>query len=106
MSYIVILLCSLLSLMTAVAPFFGWSYYSLEGSMTSCAVEWAERSTNVISYNIFIFMISFCIPIGIIIPSNLKLLMIVIIFQFILFEILTFNLKFKAQLVFESLLKW
>ena len=78
MSYVVIAFCSLLGLFMASAPLFGWSYYSLEGSLTSCSVEWAERSTNVISYNIFIFVITFCIPVCIIVPANLMLLSIVI----------------------------
>ena len=82
MSYIVMAICTFLGGFMASAPLFGWSYYSLEGSLTSCSVEWAERSTNVISYNIFIFCVTFCIPVCIIIPSNLKLLFIVSHFFF------------------------
>ena len=55
----------------------GWSYYSMEGALTSCSVDWADRSLNVVSYNIFIFIISYFIPVTIIIYTNTKLLLIV-----------------------------
>lgn len=40
----------------------GWSYYSLEGALTSCSVEWKDKSWNVITYNITIFVFVFIIP--------------------------------------------
>ena len=92
MSFVVMAICTFLGGFMASAPLFGWSYYSLEGSLTSCSVEWAERSTNVISYNIFIFCVSFCIPVCIIIPSNLKLLFIVSHFFFGICRLLTAHL--------------
>lgn len=70
-------LCLFGGLVCAGAPFIGWSYYSMEGALTSCSVDWADRSFNVVSYNIFIFIISYFIPVAIIIYTNLKLLFIV-----------------------------
>ena len=72
-------ICTFLALICAGAPFFGWSYYSMEGSLTSCSVEWADRSFSVVSYNIFIFIITYVAPVLIISITNFKLLFIVII---------------------------
>lgn len=58
-------------------PVFGWSYYSLEGALTSCSIEWHERSFNVISYNMTIFVATFIMPFGVIAITNIKLLLIV-----------------------------
>jgi len=44
-------------------PLVGWSHCALEGGMTSCSVTWNEQSTNVISYNIAIFIFVYIIPI-------------------------------------------
>ena len=62
--------CFGVGLFCAAAPFFGWSYYSLEGALTSCSVEWSDRSFNVVSYNIFIFFFTFVIPLCVISFSN------------------------------------
>jgi hypothetical protein len=75
--YIVIAICTAAGSFWAVVPLLGWSYYSLEGALTSCSVEWAERSANVISYNIAIFILLFAIPLVIIVGTNVKLLLIV-----------------------------
>ena len=69
--------CVVLALIMTGAPLFGWSYYSLEGALVTCSIEWAERTTGVISYNIFIFITTWLIPCVIIIPTSLKLLNIV-----------------------------
>ena len=57
----------------AVLPLIGWSYYSLEISEVSCSVEWLEKSLNVISYNISIFLFVFFVPIGIICFTNIRI---------------------------------
>nr|QVK45896.1 G protein-coupled receptor [Proales similis] len=61
----------------ALFPLVGWSYYSLEGALTSCSVEWAERSVNVISYNMTIFLFVFIVPLVLIVFTNVKLLLII-----------------------------
>ena len=76
-----IIICFLFGFICAAPPLFGWSYFSMEGALTSCSVEWAERSTNVISYNIFIFIVSFFGPLVIISYTNIKLLQIVSNFE-------------------------
>lgn len=76
-TFIVIAICTFIGLVWSLAPFLGWSYYSLEGALTSCSVEWSERSFNVISYNISIFAFSFLIPMGIIFFTNTRLIVIV-----------------------------
>ena len=60
------------------APLLGWSHYSLEDSFTSCSVEWKERSLNVTSYNVLIFIFVFVVPFGLIISANIKSILIVI----------------------------
>ncbi|CAF1044098.1 unnamed protein product [Brachionus calyciflorus] len=74
---IIIFVCSLNGLMWATFPLIGWSHYSLEGDMTSCSVEWKERTTNVSSYNITIFSVVYLIPFLLILISNTKIILIV-----------------------------
>ncbi len=69
--------CVLFGLFWATLPLLGWSYYSLEGEMTSCSVEWNERSLNVVSYNIAMFVFCYFIPLIIIVVSNTKLIIMV-----------------------------
>ena len=73
----IVILCLLNGILWSSLPLVGWSRYSLEGSYTSCSVEWKERSINVVSYNISMFIIVFFIPLIIIIFTNLKLILIV-----------------------------
>ena len=73
----IITICFIASLAWATFPLFGWSYYSLEGTLTSCSVEWADRDWNVWSYNVTICIFGFIIPLAIIIYCNLKTLQIV-----------------------------
>ena len=79
--YLIIGFCCALALIMTGAPLFGWSYYNLEGAQVTCSIEWAERSNNVISYNIFIFITTWLIPCAIMIPASFKLLSIVIKFK-------------------------
>ncbi|RNA28801.1 melanopsin [Brachionus plicatilis] len=72
-----VLLCFILGFIWAILPIFGWSHYSLEGAYTSCSVEWNEKSFNVVSYNITIFITVFIIPIAVISFTNLKLIFMI-----------------------------
>jgi len=76
-SYLTILVCALISLFWTIVPFFGWSYYSLEGGLTSCSVEWADRSWNVYSYNIAIWILCFMFPLIAIVYCNVSMILIV-----------------------------
>ena len=66
-----------LGIFWALLPIFGWSHYSLEGALTSCSVEWNEKSFNVLSYNVTILITVFIIPVSIILITNTKLIFMV-----------------------------
>ena len=70
-----------LALFWSIVPLFGWSHYSLEGALTSCSVEWVEKSNNVTSYNVILFIFGYIMPISIIIYSNIEVLKIVFCLQ-------------------------
>jgi DNA integrity scanning protein DisA with diadenylate cyclase activity len=65
------------SLFWSAMPIFGWSHYSLENGLVSCSVEYNEKSFNVISYNIGMFIFVFILPFGITIHVNIKSICIV-----------------------------
>jgi hypothetical protein len=73
----VVLACSMGALFWSILPIFGWSYYSLEGTLTSCSVEWFDRSMNVASYNIAMFIFVYIIPLTLIVVSSFGLILIV-----------------------------
>ena len=56
-------LSCILGVIWPIMPLLGWSHYSLEGNLTSCSIEWSEKSFNVISYNITILICVFIIPV-------------------------------------------
>lgn len=78
---IIIIACFLMGIIWAALPNFGWSYYSLEGALTSCSVQWFERSFNVISFNITMFVFVFFIPLIVILFTNIKLILMVNLVQ-------------------------
>ena len=67
-----ILISLLIGLFWAMAPFFGWSEYSLEGAMISCSVEWNKLTPSVMSYNIVIILFVYFIPISVLIFTSSK----------------------------------
>ena len=74
-----ILGCVLLAFVWAGLPLLGWSAYSLEGTRTSCSVVWNERSFNVLSYNISMFIGLYFLPLILIMTTNLKLIWMVLL---------------------------
>lgn len=74
----IILACILFGLLWAVLPMFGWSYYALEGALTSCSVIWNDKSFNVVSYNITIFIFVYFLPLVVIFKVNFALIRSVI----------------------------
>ena len=74
-----VIISLVLSLFWSGAPILGWSYYSLETGLVSCSVEYNEKSLNVISYNIGMFLFVFILPFGITTYTNIKSLLIVTI---------------------------
>ena len=75
--FFIISMCALVSLAWATFPLFGWSFYTLEGALTSCSVEWADRSWNVFTYNVTIWIFGFIIPLTIILYCNFQTVLIV-----------------------------
>lgn len=102
-----VLVCSILSFFWSTAPIFGWSYYSLEDGLVSCSVEYNEKSFNVISYNIGMFIFVFIIPFGITIASNFKSLTSVSLFiiRFVKPLIMFHNLRLKKKEELRIILK-
>ncbi|CAF1004111.1 unnamed protein product [Brachionus calyciflorus] len=74
---IMIIACELFSLFWCLAPLFGWSYYSMEISLTTCSIEWYENSFNVKSYNTVIFMLVYFIPLVFLIFTNCKIVFMI-----------------------------
>jgi hypothetical protein len=50
-----------------------WSYFSMEGALTNCTIEWNDRSLNVISYNVISFFLFYLIPLVILVYTNFQL---------------------------------
>ncbi|CAF0999718.1 unnamed protein product [Rotaria sordida] len=71
-AYIIIICGYLLALFWTLLPVIGWSSYDYEGVGASCSIKWEERSLNVISYNITIFIFVYLIPVIIIIITNIS----------------------------------
>lgn len=88
-----IVICLFLSFFWSTVPIFGWSYYPLEDGLLSCSVEYNEKSSNVISYNISMFIFVFIIPLAIITATNVGSLLNVI---FKLFQIIYLILKINS----------
>ena len=78
MNIIGIVISIAISLFWCIAPMLGWSYYSLEGALTTCSVEWEDRSFNVVSYNIAMFALVYFIPLGAIILTGILLIIRVV----------------------------
>ncbi|XP_045137352.1 compound eye opsin BCRH2 [Portunus trituberculatus] len=58
-----------ISISFAIAPFFGWGKYILEGILTSCSYDYLTQDFNTRSYNIVIFVFDYFLPAAIIIFS-------------------------------------
>ena len=92
------LYCIAGALVFTIFPLFGWSHYSLESSLVQCSVEWAEKSFNVISYNMVMFFFAFLVPLSLIIYCNLRLILMVIKeFIYFLTNILICSPKVKSM---------
>lgn len=69
--------CFLLAVFWSTAPLFGWSNYTLEKNLTSCSVDWVERSWNVMSYNVSLFVLGFIFPMAVVIYCNTKIILMI-----------------------------
>ena len=68
-----VLFCYLQGLLWAGFPLFGWSSYDMEGILTSCSVQWQDRSTSVWTYNVLMFVFVLFVPVTAMFFSNFKL---------------------------------
>ncbi|XP_033732128.1 rhodopsin-like [Pecten maximus] len=59
--------CWMGGLFWSAAPFFGWNYYTLEGSKVSCGVSFAPNDPSIQSYILSIFIFCFVGPLCLII---------------------------------------
>ena len=75
--WLMISFSALFSLLWCVFPLLGWSKYAPEGAGTSCSVEWMDRSWNVISYNVAMFIFVFFLPLGVIVFTHVKIMKMV-----------------------------
>jgi c-opsin len=66
-----VMACFLASLFWSTMPLLGWSNYMLEDGATGCCIETREKSLNVQSYNLAMFVFVFMIPFGFIIVLNI-----------------------------------
>jgi len=80
MNIIIIIICLFIGFIWSIFPVIGWSYYTLEGSLTSCGIEWRKQSFNLNSFKIAIFLFVYLLPLLIIILSSIKLLIMVNLF--------------------------
>ncbi|KAK8382571.1 hypothetical protein O3P69_015427 [Scylla paramamosain] len=46
----------------AIAPFFGWGKYTLEGILDSCSYDYLTQDFNTRSYNIVMFVVDYFLP--------------------------------------------
>ncbi|CAF1406425.1 unnamed protein product [Rotaria sordida] len=51
-------------------PIIGWNEYTLEGALTSCCVNWYDRRPLYVSFNFFLFIFVYCIPLIILVVTN------------------------------------
>lgn len=64
--------CWLFSFASSSFPLIGWSKYTFEGYGFHCSVLWDSQTANNASYNLFLFVTFFTIPIIVIVVSYTK----------------------------------
>ena len=74
---VLILFSFMLSLIVSILPIFGVSSYKLDSSLTSCSIDWKERSIHSIIYVIFLYLFVYIIPLFIIFITNLNTVLVV-----------------------------
>jgi len=70
---IIIAICLGSGLILSIFPISGWGYYTLEGVLTSCSVEFRLKDLNTLSFNIFLYIAVFAVPFAVIIFFNIIL---------------------------------
>jgi len=63
------LFCWAMSIGIAICPFVGWGGYGPEGILTSCSFDYLNQDINTITYNLFMIIFDYTLPLFIIIGS-------------------------------------
>ena len=88
---------SFLSIFWAILPVFGVSEYVLEGALTSCSLDWTNKSLVSFIYVICLFVFVYVLPLAQIIYCNCKTISIVglFVFTFMFITIIPPSLSFN-----------
>ncbi|UJR29295.1 hypothetical protein I4U23_010509 [Adineta vaga] len=60
----------LVALLWTILPLVGWNEYTLERSLTSCCTNLYDRRRSFVAFNLFIFVVVYCVPLIILITTN------------------------------------
>ena len=72
-----VLACWSLTFLVSCLPLIGWSNYSIEGLGLHCAITWDRRSVGNMTFGLFLLILFFIAPVGAILVSYVKILVIV-----------------------------
>jgi len=61
--------CWVLASLNAALPFIGWGKYGPEGILTSCSFDYLSQDIGTVTYNLYMFIFNYCIPLLVIIGS-------------------------------------
>ncbi|CAL4068075.1 unnamed protein product [Meganyctiphanes norvegica] len=61
--------CWIISILISIAPFLGWGGYGPEGILTSCSFDYLSQDIGTITYNLFMVIFDYCVPLLIIMGS-------------------------------------
>ncbi|CAF1101150.1 unnamed protein product [Rotaria sordida] len=67
---IIAMMAILIALVITILPLVGWNEYTLEGTRTSCCTNLHDRRSSYIAYNLFIFVVVYCLPLTILVITN------------------------------------
>merc|ERR1739838_1243964 len=59
----------IVSIGVAICPLFGWGGYGPEGILTSCSFDYLSQDIGTITYNLFMVIFDYCLPLMIIVGS-------------------------------------
>ncbi|CAF2399293.1 unnamed protein product [Rotaria sp. Silwood2] len=60
----------LIAFLWTMLPVMGWNEYTMEGTRTSCCINWYDRRTSYVAFIGFLFIVVYCIPLIILITAN------------------------------------
>merc|ERR1712215_569161 len=61
--------CWFMAGIVASPPFFGWGNYTFEGIMTACSFDFYSQDVANITFNLYMVIVNYCVPVSIIIFS-------------------------------------